>query len=162
MVYEKMTALANAIRSKTGGTDLLTLDGMAEAVNGLSIGGGGDLTVRTGTITLAEDVSETYYLEHNCGFKPKIFICKTNVASSVNYGLIAITKYDPSFFVTDISNSFDYFMFGTHYKNTNPNGFRGSQYANEAETKMSITNNGFGTSGMQLPAGTTLYWIAIG
>ena len=31
-VNEKMTAIADAIRAKTGGTDALTLDGMAEAV----------------------------------------------------------------------------------------------------------------------------------
>ena len=31
-VYEKMTAIADAIREKTGGTDALTLDGMAAAV----------------------------------------------------------------------------------------------------------------------------------
>ena len=31
-VYEKMTAIADAIRAKTGGTDALTLDGMAEAI----------------------------------------------------------------------------------------------------------------------------------
>lgn len=31
-VYEKMTAIADAIREKTGKTDALTLDGMAEAI----------------------------------------------------------------------------------------------------------------------------------
>lgn len=38
---ETLTAIANAVRSKTGITDPLTLDGMAEAVNGLQVGGGG-------------------------------------------------------------------------------------------------------------------------
>lgn len=41
-VYEKMTALADAIRSKTGGTEKLTIDQMATEVNGLQVGGGGD------------------------------------------------------------------------------------------------------------------------
>ena len=41
-VYEKMTALADAIRSKTGGTEKLTLDQMATEVNGLQVGGGGE------------------------------------------------------------------------------------------------------------------------
>lgn len=35
-VNEKMTALADAIRSKTGGTEKLSLDDMAEAVQGLN------------------------------------------------------------------------------------------------------------------------------
>ena len=36
----KLTAIGNAIRRKTGGTDLLTLDGMVTAINGISTGGG--------------------------------------------------------------------------------------------------------------------------
>lgn len=39
-VDSKLTAIADAIRAKTGGTEALTLDGMAEAVEGLQIGGG--------------------------------------------------------------------------------------------------------------------------
>jgi hypothetical protein len=39
-VNEKMTALANAIRSKSGATGKLSLDGMISAVNGISTGGG--------------------------------------------------------------------------------------------------------------------------
>lgn len=41
-VNEKMTSLADAIREKTGGTEPLTLDGMTEAVQGMSAGGGSD------------------------------------------------------------------------------------------------------------------------
>lgn len=37
-VNEKMTAIANAIRSKTGGTDLLSLDGMVDAIDGIESG----------------------------------------------------------------------------------------------------------------------------
>ena len=37
---DKLTAIGNAIRGKTGGTDLLTLDGMVTAINGISTGGG--------------------------------------------------------------------------------------------------------------------------
>ena len=39
-LIDKLTNIANAIRSKTGGTEPLTLDGMAEAINGISGGGG--------------------------------------------------------------------------------------------------------------------------
>ena len=39
-VNDKMTAIANAIRSKTGDTAALTLDGMATAISGISGGGG--------------------------------------------------------------------------------------------------------------------------
>lgn len=40
-VNEKMTAIADAIRSKTGGTEPLMLDGMAAAIAGITTGGGG-------------------------------------------------------------------------------------------------------------------------
>lgn len=38
-VNEKMTAIANAIRSKTGTTDAMTLDEMATEITGISMGG---------------------------------------------------------------------------------------------------------------------------
>lgn len=38
-VAEKMTAIADAIRAKTGGTEALTLDGMAEAIEGIASAG---------------------------------------------------------------------------------------------------------------------------
>ena len=37
-VKEKMTAIANAIRAKTGGTEPLSLDGMAQAITDIEIG----------------------------------------------------------------------------------------------------------------------------
>ena len=40
-VNEKMTALADAIRAKSGATGKLSLDGMTTAVNSITVGGGG-------------------------------------------------------------------------------------------------------------------------
>lgn len=40
---DKLTAIADAIRGKTGGTDTLTLDQMAEAIAAIEAGGGGDV-----------------------------------------------------------------------------------------------------------------------
>lgn len=37
----KLAAIADAIREKTGGSDLLTLDGMVTAIDGIQTGGGG-------------------------------------------------------------------------------------------------------------------------
>ena len=51
---DKLTAIGNAIRGKTGGTDLLTLDGMVTEINGISTGGG---------TTLPE---EAYVITGNC------------------------------------------------------------------------------------------------
>lgn len=49
-VVSKLTAIADAIRAKTGGTTEMTLDQMATAISGIQTGGGG-LTVATGSST---------------------------------------------------------------------------------------------------------------
>lgn len=54
-VNAKMTAIADAIRAKTGGTSSLTLDGMASAIAGIQTGGGIDTSDATAT---AEDMAK--------------------------------------------------------------------------------------------------------
>ena len=57
---DKLTAIADAIRAKGGTTDLLTLDGMVEAINAISAGGGGGPFTNATTLGVyeaAEDVS---------------------------------------------------------------------------------------------------------
>ena len=65
-VNEKMTAIADAIRAKTGGTGPLTLDGMAEAIKSIEEGGGeetiGNYYVFGGTFIPSEDISSVYEL----------------------------------------------------------------------------------------------------
>ena len=55
---DKLTAIADAVRAKTGGTALLTLDEIASAIGGIS-GGGGPFTNATtlGVYEATEDVS---------------------------------------------------------------------------------------------------------
>ena len=45
-VKSKMTAIADAIRNKTGGAEPLSLDGMAAAIGGIQTGGGAALLFR--------------------------------------------------------------------------------------------------------------------
>lgn len=58
-LINKLEAIGDAIREKTGGTEELTLEQMATAINGLSIGGG---TLQTAVITRA--FSTTIYLDN--------------------------------------------------------------------------------------------------
>ncbi len=57
-VNEKMTAIADAIRGKTGKTDALTLEQMATEITGIETGGGGDTTIEDGLI---QNTLTSYY-----------------------------------------------------------------------------------------------------
>lgn len=58
---ESLTAVADAIRAKTGGTDLLAFpDGMVEAIGGISGGGGGGSTFVTSATGCIPDYDHGY------------------------------------------------------------------------------------------------------
>lgn len=70
-LIEKLTNIADAIREKTGGTEKLSLDGMAEAIAGISAGGGdeqsaldslidGSITEITSNVTRIRNYSFSY------------------------------------------------------------------------------------------------------
>ena len=50
-IYSKMTAIADAIREKTGGTNPLTLDAMAEAIAGIEAGAAGEDSILDNLLT---------------------------------------------------------------------------------------------------------------
>ena len=52
---DKLAAIADAIRGKTGGTDALTLDQMATEIATIETGGGG-VTIQSGSFTPAENL----------------------------------------------------------------------------------------------------------
>lgn len=64
-VNSKMTAIADAIREKTGGTAALTLDGMAAAIAAISTGVS---NIEFGTVTLSSVPSVT--IPHSLGVLP--------------------------------------------------------------------------------------------
>lgn len=68
-LIDKLTAIAAAIRTKTGGTDALTLDQMVTEIEGIEVGG----TIATGSFTVAEDYA-VYEFEHALGKIPSLII----------------------------------------------------------------------------------------
>lgn len=71
-----LTTVGNAIRAKTGGSDLLTFpEGMAEAIAGILAGGANEID--HGTFTVASDIS-TVTLEHQLSGNPQFFVCVPN------------------------------------------------------------------------------------
>jgi hypothetical protein len=65
-VHDKMTAIADAIRGKTGSAEKLTLEGMAAAIAGITVGGGGMDGVYMAQVTPDSDVGEIV-VEHGLG-----------------------------------------------------------------------------------------------
>lgn len=61
-VNSKMTAIADAIREKTGDTALLTLDGMAAAIAGLELGSTDEMEIGTATATTNNALTITHSL----------------------------------------------------------------------------------------------------
>ena len=55
-LIDKLTNIAEAIRGKTGSTELLTLDEMATAISSITGAGGADIHIET-LITLAKDMT---------------------------------------------------------------------------------------------------------
>ena len=71
-VNSKMTAIADAIREKTGGTAPLTLDGMAAAIEGLSVS---SAKLETGTVTATSTANFSF--PHSLGVSPSFFLIYT-------------------------------------------------------------------------------------
>lgn len=71
-VYSKMTAIADAIRGKTGGTSPLTLEQMAEAIASIQAGGG--IKTASGTYILASDANKVNIDITDIGFIPDVAV----------------------------------------------------------------------------------------
>jgi hypothetical protein len=65
-ITDKLYAIADAIRGKTGGTTPLTLDGMAAAIAGIQTGGGGTNGIYMAEVTLAENKGAVV-IDHSLG-----------------------------------------------------------------------------------------------
>lgn len=93
-VNDKMTAIANAIRAKTGDTAALTLDEMATAISGISGGGGASYDISVG------------YLEGTTS-KPVLDPSATSIRAFMfyNYAKLALTSL-PSGLTSIGSNAF--------------------------------------------------------
>jgi hypothetical protein len=137
-VNEKMTAIADAIRTKTGGTEPLGLDAMAEAIAAISGLPDAIAVVDGGTITPTSNINRQYWMDHNLGVVPDFF-----------YIVVADAKYSPlpnyDFFVNQIylrrsscDGSKIYTMFGQsqYYNKTSKVVYTGSGNYDNVSTYM--------------------------
>lgn len=103
-VNTKMTAIADAIRAKTGGTAALSLDAMAEAIAGLGSGLSDDIEeINYGTY---EHASSSYtgsgyaYVEHGLSGIPHLFAAVVDMDYSAS-----IPKIDDGTIVASVSTN---------------------------------------------------------
>ena len=162
-VKEKMTAIADAIREKTGGTEEMTLDAMAEAIAAIETGGGGGgiTLLESGSFTLAT-TSGRYNVELTN--IPDLFICyaevpETDTSSAALDGAICLNcpqivnmipyKTD---YVTNANFLINWYTAGTHQY------LEGYAYVNKSGT--GATANVVARSGSYLLQPKTYKWEA--
>lgn len=101
----KLTNIANAIREKTGNSDLLTLDEMASAISSIESGGSGDVTLGGNIIEFGQFTPTTpgstsvehYTKETNTNLKcVMIWLNDTSVISE-KYSATTIMTYSGKF-----------------------------------------------------------------
>lgn len=134
-LIEKLTAVADAIRGKTGGTEKLTLDGMATAIAGMEAGGGGGLAYDMGEFVLDADVKHLPIanggIPHALGEVPQFVVVWTddfadlsadNVASqNVSlgyvwlYGLTGLLQRVASTFFSEYGFFVEYYVRANEY-----------------------------------------------
>lgn len=89
-----LTAIADAIREKAGGTAALTPAAMVTAIEGIETGGGlpdGISAIASGTFTPTSNITSRYSVAHGLGVIPNFFI--VTVVGSFTYGSAFVSSY---------------------------------------------------------------------
>lgn len=107
-INDKMTAIADAIRVHTGGTEPLGLDAMAAAIAGLEMGGGiGEYKVISGSVTPTADISSGGY-----------YLFRTGIPSSENFrSVFAMFFLDPENALSTSDKKSYELLYGYVFKN---------------------------------------------
>lgn len=163
---DKLTNIADTIRSKTGGTDLLTLDQMVTEIENLQIGIGG-YKVEFGSFTPASDTGTNgYIVNHSLGKIPQIiaFYTETMMRDYYNKAGVSMAVINSNGFVASGSGGTDMLISG----DTTYRGNSSSRYGNicnaireASSTYFKIGYNRNYTSKVGCKAGVTYYWVAI-
>lgn len=84
-VNEKMTAIADAIRAKTGGAEPLGLDAMAQAIAAISGLPDGIDKLACGEFAYANTTTTGLTITHNLGVKPHFVLVMASDSSKIVY-----------------------------------------------------------------------------
>ena len=110
---DKLTAIADAIRSKGGTTEQLTLAGMVDAINAIQTGGGGETNFKhITTFTPAKSGYITAQLFKDLGLTPTnnagMFVSRGNTDVTYNAGnYMLILFYTETRYICIVSGSYN-------------------------------------------------------
>lgn len=155
-VNSKMTAIANAIREKTGESGTLTLDAMAAAIEALETGGGGAITY--GSIIPSENTSaNNYEVAHGLGEVPAVFFLWTTSEAKTQYEIRCdIFCKNPA---EDTYQTFNYYQYSsTAVRWGVSSAVKISARADETKIKLYV----FDAQYDDLVAGNIYRWVAVG
>lgn len=148
-VNEKMTAIADAIREKTGDIAKLTLDDMATAISGISTGGGGEAGLpdgyaRTDYIQFtAKQIIDTGII---CNKNTTIKVVFTREKSSQHY-LLGVSSSDNTASITAYLGG--NWRFGNKANTKSPTANEDMIYsATLSDTEIAITGSSTAISGV--------------
>lgn len=139
-LIDKLTNIAEAIRGKTGGTELLTLDEMATAISSITGAGGVDIHIET-LITFAQDMTYSEMIntaQYRLRYKNSmVFLIATGstAASSGNYTINCFW----------IAHSGVNIIFGKHqyaFGKVPPDNFKNFNEMFEANRSFKISDDG--------------------
>ncbi len=98
-LIDKLNAIGNAIRAKTGGTAKLSLADMVTAINGIQTGGGGGTSTIIGTFTpTSSDNASGKSIQVNVPKFPRcVCVWDTAISDAVDrYAIQFLTIWNPS------------------------------------------------------------------
>lgn len=159
-VNEKMTAIADAIRWKTGKTEEMTLDQMATEIGAIETGASlpGVSNITYGEFTPASDVS-TITIEHGLGEKPHLVaLWATGEKKPAQFSMSifaqpkgSVSLQQSSYYNVALDNSGNTFYADSNY--TSRGGISSAD-----STSFTVAE---GQTVKYLTAGTTYCWLAI-
>ena len=89
-LIEKLTALGDAVRDKTGETEPMTLDAMAQKIRDITTGGGSSAGVWQVAEGSFSPTTKAWTVSHNIGVVPEIIVVHIGVTPEANCLLFGV------------------------------------------------------------------------
>ena len=143
-LIDKLTNIAEAIRGKTGGTELLTLDEMATAISSITGAGGADIHIET-LITFAQDMTLREMIntaQYRLRYKNSMIFLIATGSTAASNGSYTLNNFWIVHSGVNVILGMDQYIYGK----VPPNNFKNFKGIYEFNTSFKISNDGVLTS----------------